>query len=108
MAGPIGIVHMFNMAAENGLLAVIGFTILVNVNLAIFNLLPIPVLDGGHMLFATIARLRQRPLPMNFIMATQGVFMVLLFSMILYMSYFNVRRWARDASAERAAAASRR
>jgi len=35
-------------------------TILLNVNLAIFNLLPLPVLDGGQMLFATVARLRGR------------------------------------------------
>ena len=73
------------------------FTILVNVNLAIFNLLPMPVLDGGQMLFATIGRLRGRALPLNFIMTAQSVFMVLLLSMIVYVSFFDVRRWARDA-----------
>jgi regulator of sigma E protease len=65
----------------------------VNVNLAIFNLLPLPILDGGQMLFATIARLRGRPLPVNFIMTAQSVFLVLLLSMILYVSFFDVRRW---------------
>ncbi len=103
MAGPIGIVHIFNIAVENGLREVFGFTILVNVNLAIFNLLPIPVLDGGQILFATIGRLRRRALPANFVAATQSLFMVLLFSMIIYVSYFNVRHWVSDARAERAA-----
>jgi len=54
------------------------------------------VLDGGQMLFATIAKLRGRALPMNFIMATQSTFVILLFSMILYVSFFDVRRIVRD------------
>jgi len=85
------------MAAQADIRLVLWFTILVNINLAVFNLLPIPVLDGGHMLFATIAKLRGRSLPANFIATTQSVFVVLLFSMIIYVSFFDVRRWARDA-----------
>jgi regulator of sigma E protease len=73
----------------------------VNINLAVFNLLPIPVLDGGHMLFATIGKLRGRPLPHEFIAAAQSVFMVLLFSMIIYVTFFDVRRWNREARPER-------
>ncbi len=61
-----------------------------------FILLPMPVLDGGHMLFATIGRIRGQALPANFIATTQSVFVVLLFTMILYVSFFDVRRIARD------------
>lgn len=104
IAGPVGIVHILRNAAESGLRTVLMFTILVNVNLAIFNLLPIPVLDGGQMLFATIGRLRGRALPVNFIMTTQSVFLVLLFSMILYVSFFDVRRWAHEVQSDRAPA----
>jgi regulator of sigma E protease len=96
MSGPVGIAHIFHEAAQAGLRAVLWFTILINVNLAIFNLLPIPVLDGGHMLFATIARLRGRALPLNFIMTAQSVFMVLLLSMVLYVTVFDVKRWPRE------------
>ena len=53
------------------------------------------------MLFATIARLRGRPLPVNFIMTAQSVFLVLLFSMVLYVSVFDVRRIVREAKPER-------
>jgi regulator of sigma E protease len=102
VAGPVGIVRIFHSAAEAGIRAVLMFTILVNINLAIFNLLPIPVLDGGQMLFATIARLRGRALPVNFIMAAQSTFVVLLFSMIIYVSFFDVRRVVRDVQASTA------
>ncbi len=106
VAGPVGIVRIFHSAAEAGIRAVLMFTILVNINLAIFNLLPIPVLDGGQMLFATIARLRGRALPANFIMAAQSTFVVLLFSMIIYVSFFDVRRVVRDVQSSNAETAA--
>jgi regulator of sigma E protease len=96
VSGPVGIVHVFHSAAEAGIRYVLRFTIILNVSFAVLNLLPIPVLDGGQMLFATIGRLRGRALPINFIAATQSVFMVLLLSLVLYISFFDVRRWSRD------------
>ena len=102
LSGPVGIVRIFHATAQSDIRLVLWFTILVNVNLAVFNLLPVPVLDGGHMLFATIGRLRGRALPASFIMAAQSVFIVLLFSLILYVSFFDVRRIVRDVRTERA------
>lgn len=103
LSGPVGIARVFHMAAQADIRHVLWFTILVNVNLAIMNLLPIPVLDGGHMAFATLAKLRGRDLPAEFIGATQRAFIVLLLSMMVYVTFFDVRRWSRDASADRAA-----
>jgi regulator of sigma E protease len=104
LSGPIGIISNFVDVSRAGLPFALWFTILVNVNLAILNLIPVPVLDGGQMLFATIARLRGRALPTNFIMATQSVFFVLIFAMIGYISFFvDIPRIVRDARAERAA-----
>lgn len=102
LSGPVGIVHIFHEAADAGIRYVLMITILVNVNLAILNLLPIPVLDGGQIVFATIGQLRGEALPVRFIAAAQSVFFVLLMSMILYVSIFDVRRWARDSREERA------
>jgi regulator of sigma E protease len=96
LSGPIGIGKIYWDASEAGIRYVLWIAILVNVNLAIFNLLPIPVLDGGHMLFATIGRVRGKALPVNFIAAAQSIFIVLLFTMIIYVSVFDVRRIARD------------
>jgi regulator of sigma E protease len=101
MSGPLGIGRIYWDASEAGIRYVLWIAILVNVNLAIFNLLPIPVLDGGHILFATIAKLRGRALPVNFIAATQSVFIILLFTMILYVTAFgDIRRWIRDVKTE--------
>lgn len=103
LSGPIGIISTFVDVSRAGMPFALWFTILVNVNLAILNLLPIPVLDGGQMLFATIARLRGRALPTNFIMAMQSVFFVLIFAMIGYISFFvDIPRIVRDAREDRA------
>lgn len=57
---------------------VLMLTLLININLAFLNLLPIPVLDGGHILFATIERLRGKPLSKNILSWIQTAFMVAL------------------------------
>jgi regulator of sigma E protease len=99
LSGPVGIARELHRQAMWDFRGVLWFTILLNVSLAIFNLLPIPVLDGGQMAFATIARLRGRPLPVNFIVATQSVFMLLFFAMFVYVTvYGDIRRWIRERS----------
>jgi len=100
LSGPVGIARGFHQTAQIDIRLVLWFTILLNVNLAMFNLLPLPVLDGGHMLFATIGKLRGRPLPPGFIINVQTVFVALLFTMVLYVSFFDVRRIARETQAE--------
>jgi regulator of sigma E protease len=96
MSGPIGIVQMLGMTIKRSITAVIVLMILINIGLAFFNLLPIPVLDGGHILFAAITKIKGSPLPARFIMTTQSVFMVLLFTMVIYVSSADIRRLVRD------------
>jgi len=96
LSGPIGISRLIYQFSIQDVRAALWFAFIVNVNLAILNLMPIPVLDGGHILFFTIARLRRRELPINFIAATQMVCMVLLLTMALYVSFKDSRRWLGD------------
>ena len=101
MSGPPGIARILWETAQVDVRIVIWFTIIINVNLAIFNLLPIPVLDGGHMLFATIGKLRGRALPPNFVATAQSMFMILLFTLLIYVSSKDIWRWFRDSRNER-------
>lgn len=96
MSGPVGIVHGLTTMARFGVIDLIWFLALINVNLAIFNLLPIPVLDGGHMLFATISKLRGRPLSISLMEKVQGAFMLLLLGMVIYITFFDVGRVGYD------------
>lgn len=108
LSSPIGIARNFWAAAksEYPVHFSIWLAVLVNVSLAIFNLLPIPVLDGGHIALATIAKLRGRPLPPNFILTTQSVFIVLLCAMMLYVAVFgDLRRMVNEYNEEAAARA---
>ena len=92
MSGPVGIVNHLSIFAKIGFKKLLWFVVFINVNLAILNLLPIPVLDGGHMLFATVEKLRGKPLPLAFLERAQVLFVILLFSFMLYVTFFDVRR----------------
>lgn len=61
VAGPVGIVRAVNEARQVGILPVLALAALINFSLAIFNILPIPGLDGGRMLLASIVALRGKP-----------------------------------------------
>ncbi|HQU09069.1 MAG: hypothetical protein B7X06_01965, partial [Verrucomicrobia bacterium 21-51-4] len=101
LMGPPGIIRTLHTFSMEDVRLVLAFTVLLNINLAVLNLLPIPVLDGGHILFATIARVRGRPLNRLFIAKLQGVFMLMLFALMLYVSFFDVRRWQGDNTMEK-------
>ena len=63
VAGPIGIVGMVGDAAAFGLTALLTFTAVISLNLAVINMLPFPALDGGRLLFVAIEAVTKRPIP---------------------------------------------
>jgi regulator of sigma E protease len=62
LGGPLRIAEMSGQVAETGLVSVIWFMALLSINLGLINLFPIPMLDGGHLLFYAIEAVRGRPL----------------------------------------------
>jgi len=62
LGGPVSIAHMSGVVAKGGLADLIRFMALLSVNLGLINLFPIPVLDGGHLLFYSAEAIRGRPL----------------------------------------------
>ncbi len=99
LSGPVGISYTLYVISQIGVLEVLSIVVLINVNLAILNLLPIPVLDGGHMAFATIAKLRGRPVPPNVVASAQGAFMLIFLMIFVYVTFFDVGRVRRNESA---------
>lgn len=65
MAGPVGIFMITAQAAKLGLIYLLNFMAILSASLAIFNLLPFPVLDGGHIFFLVVEKLRGKPISMK-------------------------------------------
>jgi len=63
LGGPIMIAHLSGQVADLGIASLVRFIALLSVNLGLVNLLPIPVLDGGHLMFYALEALRGRPVP---------------------------------------------
>lgn len=62
LGGPVRIVQLSNDFAQLGFLSLVGFTVLLSVNLGLINLFPVPMLDGGHLLYYAIEAIRGKPL----------------------------------------------
>jgi len=92
LAGPVGIISFLGVKVNTDYRLALGFLVMLNINLAIINMLPIPVLDGGHILMSVLERVRRRPLDVRLVEYTTTVFAVLIISFFVYVTYFDVKR----------------
>ena len=99
LAGPVDIGRVIYRLSSTAVMLVISFTVLLNINLAILNMLPIPVLDGGHIIFAIIEKLRGKPVPAGVFAAVQSVFAALFLALMGYVVYIGFARWSGDSKA---------
>ena len=100
MSGPVGIVRALSITVSHGFMHGLELVLFITFSLAIMNLLPLPVLDGGHITFAIIESIFGRPLPIKFIRLLETAFAVLLISFMLYVTFNDVHRLVRDDSVE--------
>jgi regulator of sigma E protease len=97
MSGPAGIADtLFNAVHQSSIMTGIYFVVVICFALAIFNLMPLPVLDGGHIVFALIEIIFRRPLPKCVISVLSYIFIGLLILMMIYVSFFDILRLAPD------------
>lgn len=90
LTGPIGIADVTSrMFASVSLTTIIFFIGFISINLAIVNLLPIPIADGGHLLFFALEKLRGRPVPRKAQAIIQQVSVVLIIALFLYITWFD-------------------
>jgi regulator of sigma E protease len=92
LGGPILIVDAAAKAASVGAFAYFNFIAIISINLAILNLLPVPVLDGGHLLFLTVESLRGKPLSDKILVAANKTGMALLLILITFVLYNDITR----------------
>ncbi len=92
LGGPFMILFMLFDMVRRGLIIALWFTCFLNVNLAILNLLPIPILDGGHILFSLIETVFRRPLHPKIINLLSQLFAVLLIGVFVLLSGRDVLR----------------
>ena len=90
MAGPIAIAKYSGEAAERGFNSVIQFVIIISINLGIINLLPIPLLDGGHIVINTIESLIGRRIKPNIIGFFNKIGFALLISLMIFAIYNDI------------------
>ncbi|MCB1226838.1 MAG: RIP metalloprotease RseP [Verrucomicrobiales bacterium] len=95
MSGPLGIGRVYFSLFQRpyALQWVLWFSVILNVNLAIMNLLPFPVLDGGHITLALGEAVRGRPLQGRFLEVVQTACVLLLFGFLIFVSVKDVGDW---------------
>jgi len=93
LSGPVGIwnIYMRLFEAEGGWKLALWFSVILNVNLAILNMLPIPVLDGGHIVLALIESVRRKPVNMRVLEVVQTSCAAVIIGYMLYITFFDVQ-----------------
>lgn len=92
IGGPVFIAQQSGKEARKGMSSLFFFMALLSVNLAVLNVLPIPVLDGGHMVFLAIEKIKGKPLSLKARGAAQQVGLIILLILILTVTYNDIMR----------------
>jgi regulator of sigma E protease len=92
LGGPILIAKVAGEAARLGIMPYLNFMALISINLAILNLLPVPVLDGGHLLFFTIEGIIRRPISLKVKEIALQIGLGLLVLLMILAFYFDIER----------------
>lgn len=109
-SGPVGIgrIYYAMFESEQGWRMALAFSVFFNVNLALLNLLPLPVLDGGHIVLAIIESIRRKPVNIKVLEMVQSTCALLLIGFILYVTFFDLQDlpWRKLGGAKDVPAAS--
>ncbi|TPW35440.1 RIP metalloprotease RseP [Oecophyllibacter saccharovorans] len=92
LSGTIGIINMSGQAAHYGLAALLFFIAMLSANLGLLNLFPVPMLDGGHLLFYTIEAVRGRPISQRAQGYAFQAGLVLVLALFLFSNYNDLSR----------------
>ncbi len=86
VAGPVGTAGAITEAARGGFDSLLYITVVISINLGVFNLLPIPPLDGGHIVYTLYEMVFRRPIPKRVSLALESVFTVFFFGFLIFIT----------------------
>jgi regulator of sigma E protease len=90
ISGPVGIAGLVGEARVLGFVYLLSFTAFISINLAVINLLPIPALDGGRLLFLAIEGITRRSIPAKFTRIVNTAGFVILIAFMLFITYRDI------------------
>lgn len=96
VTGPLGIFYITSKAASLGMIAVLHLIAVLSVSLAIFNLLPLPVLDGGHLILLAIEKLRGKTLGLKAERIITQIGLTVIISLAIIVTYNDILRFFGD------------
>ncbi|NLN50961.1 MAG: RIP metalloprotease RseP [Acholeplasmataceae bacterium] len=92
LSGPVGIFNIIGLVMQGGILSLLWFTAFLSVNVGVLNLLPIPVLDGGRIVFITYEAITKRKIPRKVENIIINIFFILMMILFLYVTFNDVLR----------------
>ena len=98
LSGPVGVAQLTGEVARLGMLPLIELAALLSLNLAVMNIMPLPALDGGRLLFVAVEVIRGKPIPARKEALVHMAGFVLLMTTMLIISYFDIMRIAHGGS----------
>ena len=96
VTGPLGIFYITSQAARLGVIAVLQLIAILSVSLAIFNLLPLPILDGGHILLLAIEKIRGKAISLKTERIITRIGLTLIISLAIIVTYNDLLRFFGD------------
>ena len=92
-SGPVGIGQTLYLSVYKGSLIIgLNLVVLISFSLALFNLLPLPVLDGGHIMLACLEMIFRRPISAKVLQPLTIVFVVILIGFMVFVTFFDIKR----------------
>ncbi len=92
VSGPLGIIDIGGRMARSGLVDLIFFMAIISANLAVINFLPLPIFDGGLMVFLLIEKIKGSPVSLRIQVATQMIGLFLIIGAFLYITFNDAMR----------------
>ena len=92
ISGPITIADYAGKSAQMGIASYLGFLALISISLGVLNLLPIPLLDGGHLMYYVVEIIKGTPLSERSMAIGQQMGMMMLFTLMVFAIYNDINR----------------